>query len=103
MANFGAFGVALAADRHFDLPALLAATATDVFLVLQHGRIIHESYGDGLDAETPHLLMSMAMAVTGLVVSVLAEPEHSTSTRPSRRSFPGSPTPPGVARPCAIS
>ena len=73
MADFGAFDVALAPDRHFDLPALLAATATDAFLVLQHGRIVHESYGNGLDAETPHILMSMSKAVTGLVASLLGK------------------------------
>lgn len=73
MADFCAFDVALADGRHFDLPALLAATATDAFLVLQHGRIVHESYGDGLDAGTPHILMSMSKAVTGLVASLLGE------------------------------
>ncbi|WP_295145730.1 serine hydrolase [uncultured Reyranella sp.] len=72
-ADFAAFDVALAPDRHFDLPALLAATATDAFLVLQHGRIVHETYGNGLDAGTPHILMSMSKAVTGLVASLLAE------------------------------
>ena len=73
MADFGAFDVALVPDRHFDLPALLAATATDAFLVVQHGRIVHETYGNGLDAGTPHILMSMSKAVTGLVASILAE------------------------------
>ena len=73
MADFGAFDVALAPDRHFDLPALLAATATNAFLVLQHGRIVHESYGNGLDAETPHIVMSMSKAVTGLVASLLGK------------------------------
>lgn len=72
-ADFAAFDVALAPDRHFDLPALLAATATDAFLVVQHGRIVHETYGNGLDAATPHILMSMSKAVTGLVASRLAE------------------------------
>lgn len=72
-ADFAAFDVALAPDRHFDLPTLLAATATDAFLVVQHGRIVHETYGNGLDAATPHILMSMSKAVTGLVASRLAE------------------------------
>lgn len=73
LADLSGIDVALAPDRHFDLPALLAATATDAFLVLHHGRIVHEAYGNGLDAGTPHILMSMSKAVTGLVASILAE------------------------------
>lgn len=73
LVDLNGIDVALTPDRRFDLPALLAATATDAFLVLHHGRIVHETYGNGLDAETPHILMSMSKAVTGLVASLLAE------------------------------
>ena len=65
------FGIQLAPGKSFDLPQLLAATATDAFVVLHDGRIVHESYGNGLNAETPHILMSMSKAVTGLVAGVL--------------------------------
>lgn len=63
--------VELAPGKSFDLPQLLAATATDAFVVLHEGRIVHESYGNGLDAGTPHILMSMSKAVTGLIAGVL--------------------------------
>jgi len=65
------FSVELAPGKNFDLPQLLVATATDAFLVVQDGRIVHQTYGNGLDAGTPHLLMSMSKAVTGLVAGLL--------------------------------
>lgn len=65
------FGVEPAPGKRFDLPRLLAATATDAFVVLHDGKIVHETYANGLDAETPHILMSMSKAVTGLVAGLL--------------------------------
>ncbi|MDB5487283.1 MAG: putative Beta-lactamase family protein, partial [Reyranella sp.] len=87
-ADFGAFDVALAADKHFDLPKLLAATATDAFVVVHDGRIVHETYGNGLDATTPHILMSMSKAVTGLVASTLSNAGTLDAEAPVSTLFP---------------
>ena len=56
----------------YDLARFLAATDTDGLLVLREGRIVHEHYGPGMDAATPHFLASVTKSVLGLVAGVLA-------------------------------
>jgi hypothetical protein len=55
------------------LESLLRATDTDGFLVMRHGKIIHESYYNGMERYTPHILMSVSKSVLGLMVGILAE------------------------------
>lgn len=43
-----------------DLPAVLRATDADGFLVLDCGRIVFESYAQGMTAATQHLCFSWA-------------------------------------------
>jgi CubicO group peptidase (beta-lactamase class C family) len=50
---------------------MLDATYTDGFLVLQHGRILAETYRNGLTPEQPHLFMSMSKSVMGTLTGVL--------------------------------
>ncbi|WP_353217743.1 serine hydrolase [Sandarakinorhabdus sp.] len=54
-----------------DLPALLRATHADGFLVLDRGRIVFESYAEGMTATTPHLSFSVTKALTGLLAEIL--------------------------------
>jgi CubicO group peptidase (beta-lactamase class C family) len=54
-----------------DLPAVLRATHADGFLVLDRGRIVFESYAEGMSATTPHLGFSVTKAVTGLLAEIL--------------------------------
>ena len=56
----------------YDLERFLAATDTDGLLVLREGRILHEHYGPGRDAATPHFLASVTKSVLGLVAGILA-------------------------------
>jgi CubicO group peptidase (beta-lactamase class C family) len=44
---------------------------TDGFVALLDGKLIHESYGNGTTARTPHILMSASKSVTGLVAGIL--------------------------------
>ena len=53
------------------LEQVLRASATDAFLVLHEGRVGHESYANGLTADTPHILMSATKSVVGLLAGVL--------------------------------
>lgn len=55
------------------LEAVLGATATDGVVVLKDGRVVFETYAHGLDAATPHILMSATKSVTGLLAGVLAD------------------------------
>ena len=68
----GAFRLALPGGRSFDLAQFLAATHSDGFLVLKDGAIVHEAYGNGLDAGQRHIVMSASKSVTGLVGGLLA-------------------------------
>ena len=56
----------------YDLERFLAETETDGMLVLREGGIVHEHYGPGMDAATPHFLASVTKSVLGLVAGVLA-------------------------------
>lgn len=50
----------------------LADSWTDGFLVLHRGNLVTEQYFNGLEPETPHLLMSVSKSVTAAVAGVLA-------------------------------
>ena len=51
----------------------LERTYTDGLVVVHRGRIVAESYGNGMTAETPHILMSISKSVLGLLAGILAE------------------------------
>lgn len=55
----------------FLLKLLLKITATDSLVVLHKGKIVHESYTNGNDFRTPHILMSATKAVIGLLAGIL--------------------------------
>ena len=50
---------------------VLAETFTDGFLVLHRGRIIAETYSNGMRRQTTHLSQSVAKSVTGTVAGIL--------------------------------
>ncbi len=56
----------------FDLPGFLEATFTDALVILRDGRIVFEHYDAGMDAATPHILMSCTKSITGLIAAMLA-------------------------------
>jgi len=53
------------------LDDFLMAASTDSLVVLHRGRIVVERYGDGMTAETPHILMSVSKSVLGLLTGIL--------------------------------
>jgi CubicO group peptidase (beta-lactamase class C family) len=50
---------------------MLDVTYTDGFLVLQHGRILAESYLNGLTPQEPHLFMSISKSIMGTLAGIL--------------------------------
>ena len=44
---------------------------TDAFLVMADGYIIHESYHNGMRAETPHLMQSVSKSITATVTGIM--------------------------------
>lgn len=51
---------------------IMAATATDGWIVTQHGQLLTEQYYGGMTAGTSHLLMSVSKSLVGMVVGALA-------------------------------
>ncbi|MGI9009191.1 MAG: serine hydrolase domain-containing protein [Streptosporangiaceae bacterium] len=58
--------------REQTIAGWLDASWTDGFLVLHRGRLVTEQYLNGLEPDTPHLLMSVSKSVTAAVAGVLA-------------------------------
>jgi CubicO group peptidase (beta-lactamase class C family) len=54
------------------LDDVLSESYTDGFLVLHRGRIVYERYLNGMEPDTPHLLMSVSKSVVATVAGVLA-------------------------------
>jgi len=44
---------------------------TDAFLVMCDGKVIHESYYNGMKPETPHLMQSVSKSITATVVGIM--------------------------------
>lgn len=49
----------------------LADTDTDGIVVLHRGKLVFERYFNGMNAETPHILMSVSKSLLGLVAGAL--------------------------------
>lgn len=45
----------------------------DAFLVLKHGKIVHEEYFHGMKPETPHAILSVIKSVEATVIATLLE------------------------------
>jgi CubicO group peptidase (beta-lactamase class C family) len=61
------------AGKTLDLAGFQAATNTDGLVILKSGRIIHESYANGMAAGTQHILMSVSKSMLGLLAGILVE------------------------------
>ena len=55
------------------LAAVLAETWTDAVVIVHDGRIVLESYANGMAPDTPHIMMSVTKSVVGCVAGILAE------------------------------
>ena len=59
------------AGEPLTLEAFLKETDTDGFVVLHRGRILFESYANGMTPQTPHILMSVSKSMLGLLFGLL--------------------------------
>src|SRR5215472_14232641 len=53
-------------DQFFD------ETSTDGLVIVHRGRVVFERYGNGMTADSPHILMSVSKSLLGLLAGVLA-------------------------------
>ena len=63
----------LAVEGVGSLTEFLVATDTDGIVILHDGHIVFESYANGMDAFTPHILMSVSKSLLGLIAGILIE------------------------------
>jgi CubicO group peptidase (beta-lactamase class C family) len=54
----------------------LKLTNTDGLAILKGGRLVFEYFDNGLDAQTPHILMSVSKSLVGLLTGILVERGH---------------------------
>ena len=59
--------------RELSVAEMLEQSFTDGFLVLHRGRVLYEQYLNGMQPDTPHLLMSVSKSVVATVAGILAE------------------------------
>ncbi len=64
------------------------AEGCDALLVLHRGRIVAERYGEGMTAETPHILMSVSKSLSGLLAGILADAGRLDAEAPVSRYVP---------------
>ena len=57
----------------YSIDKLLEATDTDGVAILHRGKVIFERYANGMNADTPHILMSVSKSMTALVAGILVE------------------------------
>ena len=55
------------------LEEVLANTWTDAVVILHDGRIVLEGYANGMEQDTPHLMMSVTKSVVSCVAGILVE------------------------------
>ena len=66
--------VAFVADgKQTTVAETLAQTYADGLLVMQHGKIVSEWYGEGMAPHTPHLVCSVSKSICGTLGGVLVE------------------------------
>jgi CubicO group peptidase (beta-lactamase class C family) len=59
------------AGEPLTLEGFLHETDTDGFIILHRGRILFESYANGMTPRTPHILMSVSKSMLGLLFGLL--------------------------------
>lgn len=63
----------LTLDGGLNFIDFLASTDTDGIVVLRRGALVFETYANGMDAFTPHILMSVSKSLLGLIAGILVE------------------------------
>ena len=61
------------AGKPYGLDKFINETATDGLVVLHKGKVVLERYGNGMTANTPHILMSVSKSLTAIVAGILIE------------------------------
>lgn len=60
-------------DGPLDFEALIEAADVDGLVILKDGKLIHETYRNGMGPADPHILMSVSKSMLGLLAGILAD------------------------------
>ena len=69
--EIGGIGFEAADGSRMSVEEMLDATYTDGFVVIHRGRIVHESYFNGMTARSLHLSQSVAKSIVATVAGIL--------------------------------
>jgi hypothetical protein len=86
--DLGAIAIERSAGQSTTLDGVLATTSTDALLVLRRGRLVHECYGNGMDATQQHIIFSVSKSVCGALGGILAERGVIDPDRPVADTLP---------------
>lgn len=56
-----------------DLEVAMDATFSDAVAIIHDGKLVHETWRNGMNARSPHILMSVSKSMLGLVAGTLVE------------------------------
>ena len=56
-----------------NLDQAIDGMANDALVILHKGKVVHESYRNGMTRHDPHILMSVSKSMLGLVMGTLVE------------------------------
>jgi CubicO group peptidase (beta-lactamase class C family) len=59
--------------KPYGIDRFLDETDTDGLVILHRGKVVLERYGNGMTANTPHILMSVSKSLTAVVAGILIE------------------------------
>ena len=59
--------------KPYGIDEFIDETDTDGLVILHRGKVILERYGNGMTANTPHILMSVSKSLTAIVAGILVE------------------------------
>ena len=62
--------------RSSTLAEVLADTWTDAVVIVHDGRVVLESYANGMAPDTPHIMMSVTKSVVGCIAGILVDQGH---------------------------
>ena len=74
--------------RDWTLGRMLEESATDGFIVLQHGQVVAENYYNGFVESQPHIVFSVSKSVSGTLAGILVENGQLDPDAPVTRYIP---------------
>ncbi|MEM7424675.1 MAG: serine hydrolase [Pseudomonadota bacterium] len=69
--DLGRLTVELDGEERPPLSAILEEIDTDALVVLHRGKLVYETYANGMTPQVPHILMSVSKSMLGLLAGIL--------------------------------